>query len=69
LLNWLEEQDRIQALQDEVAKMVRRKMIWVKLALWPMAIIIVWVIIALSKEIDNGILSIILPIIFCCRRT
>ncbi len=64
LLNWLEEQERIQAFQDEVEKRVRRRMIWIKIALWPIVIILIWAMLALSKEIDNGLLSIILPIIW-----
>lgn len=63
LLNWLEEQERIQAFQDEVEKRVRRRMILVKIALWPIVIILIWAMLALSKEIDNGLLSILLPII------
>ena len=64
LLNWLEEQERIQAFQDEVEKRVRRRMIWIKIALWPIVIILIWAMLALSKEIDNGLLSIILPILW-----
>lgn len=64
LLDWLEEQERIQAFQDEVEKRVRRRMIWIKIALWPIVIILIWAMLALSKEIDNGLLSIILPILW-----